>query len=147
VQSAQRPGELSNFTRVRSTMIALSGVLAFVALGLLVHVLVSSVRRRRRDVAVLKTLGLRRAQVASVSAWQATTTATLALLVGVPLGIVAGIGLWRVFADRLGVAPEATVPSTVLLAIPVVLVLANLVAVVPALLAARTHPATVLRSE
>jgi ABC-type antimicrobial peptide transport system permease subunit len=122
-------------------------VLALIALGLMVHVLVSSVRRRRRDLALYKTLGFVRRQVAAVSAWQATAMAAVALLIGFPLGIALGTFAWRVFADQLGVAPEVEFPLTFLLAVPAVLLLANLVAAVPALLAARTHPATVLRSE
>jgi len=147
VQAASRPGDVSNFTRIRGTSLVLSGVLALLALGLLVHVLVSSVRRRRRDLALYKTLGFARRQVAAVTAWQATTMAALALLVGIPVGLALGSVAWRVFADQLGVAPESELPIAVLLAIPGVLLLANLVAAVPALLAARTRPATVLRSE
>lgn len=147
VQTASRPGDVSNFTRVRGTSLVLSGALALLALGLLVHVLVSSVRRRRRDLALYKTLGFARRQVAAVTAWQATTMAVLALVVGIPVGLALGSVAWRVFADQLGVAPDSELPVAVLLAIPAVLLLANLVAVVPALLAARTRPATVLRSE
>ena len=59
-----RPGDVSNYTRVRGTGVVLSAALAVIALGLLVHVLVSSVRRRRGDLAVFKTLGFVRRQVA-----------------------------------------------------------------------------------
>jgi ABC-type antimicrobial peptide transport system permease subunit len=108
---------------------------------------VSSVRRRRRELALYKTLGFVRRQVSAVSAWQATTMAAVALLVGVPVGIAIGAVVWRLFAGQLGVAPDVGFPPALLLAVPGVLVLVNLVALVPALLAARTHPATVLRSE
>ena len=47
-------------------------VLAVAALG---HTLVSSIRRRRRDLATLKTLGFTRGQVSATVAWQATTFA------------------------------------------------------------------------
>jgi hypothetical protein len=147
VERPDRPGDVSNSTRVRGTALALSGVLALIALGLLVHVLVSSVRRRRRDLAVYMTLGFLRRQVAAVSAWQATTMAAIALVIGVPVGLAVGTLAWRLFAEQLGVDADAALPAVVLLAVPGVLVLTILVAVVPALLAARTHPATVLRSE
>jgi ABC-type lipoprotein release transport system permease subunit len=147
VEWPARPGDVSNYTRVRGTSLVLSGVLALIALGLLVHVLVSSVRRRRRELALYKTLGFVRRQVSAVSAWQATTMAAVALLVGVPVGIAIGAVVWRLFAGQLGVAPDVGFPPALLLAVPGVLVLVNLVALVPALLAARTHPATVLRSE
>ncbi len=126
----------------------LAAALALLALGLLVHVLVSSVRRRRRDLAVLKTLGFVRREVSAVTAWQATTMAAIALLIGLPLGMALGSLVWRLFAEQLGVAPDVSLPLiTVLVAVPATLLLANVTAAVPALLAARTHPAAVLRSE
>jgi ABC-type lipoprotein release transport system permease subunit len=147
VQLASRPGDVSNYTRVRGTGVVLSAALALIALGFLVHVLVSSVRRRRGDLAVLKTLGFARRQVAATSVWQATTMALLALVIGIPVGLAVSALVWRVFAEALGIAPDGIIPGAAFLAIPVVLALAAVVAVVPALLAARTHPATVLRSE
>ena len=43
------------------------------------HGLVSAVHRRRRDLALLKTLGFRRAQISATIAWQATTVAAAAI--------------------------------------------------------------------
>ena len=57
------------------------------------------VRRRRRDFAVLKTLGFDRGQVRATVAWQATTLAALGVALGVPLGIVIGDAVWRLIAD------------------------------------------------
>jgi ABC-type lipoprotein release transport system permease subunit len=148
VEHAQRPGDLSNYTRVRATPLLLAAVLALMAIGALGHVLVTSVRRRRRDTAVLKTLGFVRRQVSAVTAWQATTMASVALLIGIPLGLVLGRFAWSGFAGALGVGPGSITPSwAFVIAIPATIVLANLIAAVPALLSARTHPAVVLRSE
>jgi ABC-type antimicrobial peptide transport system permease subunit len=147
VQRATRPGDVSNYARVRGTGVVLSAALALIALGFLVHVLVSSVRRRRGDLAVFKTLGFARRQVAATSVWQAATMAALALVIGIPVGLAVSALVWRAFAEALGIAPDGILPAGAFLAIPVVLALAVVVAVVPALLAARTHPATVLRSE
>ena len=72
----------------------------------------------------------------------------LALLLGLPLGVAAGRVAWRTFASTLGVLPEAVVPlAPVLLAVPIAVVAANLLAAVPAFLAARMRPAVVLRAE
>jgi ABC-type antimicrobial peptide transport system permease subunit len=148
VETAERPGDLSNYTRVRGTPLLLAAVLALMAIGALGHVLVTSVRRRRRDTAVLKTLGFVRRQVSAVTAWQATTMAAVALLIGIPVGILLGRVAWTTFADALGVGPASLIPAwALLLAIPATIVLANLIAAIPALLSARTHPAVVLRSE
>ncbi|MDQ1499528.1 MAG: putative transport system permease protein [Actinomycetota bacterium] len=148
VSPAERPGDISNYARVRGTPLALAGVLTLLAVGVLGHALITSVRRRRRDLAVLETLGFVRAQLSAVTAWQATTTAAAALLVGLPVGIAAGNWAWRVFAGQLGVAPGSVTPVTAtILAAPVTILLANLIAAVPARLALGTKPAVALRSE
>jgi predicted lysophospholipase L1 biosynthesis ABC-type transport system permease subunit len=128
--------------------LALSGILALAAVMTLAHVLVSSVRRRRRDLAVLKTLGFVRRQVSATVAWQATTLTGISLLIGLPLGVAVGRWAWTLFANTIGVVPVPVVDlPPLLLAIPVTLLLANLIALVPGRLAAATRPAAVLRSE
>ena len=62
-------------------------MLALVAVG---HALVSSVRRRRRELALLKTIGFDRRQVGATVAWQATTLASVGLVIGIPVGLVVG---------------------------------------------------------
>ena len=89
------------------------------AVGTLAHVLLTGVRRRRRDLAVLKTLGCTRSQVLRMVAWEASALAAAALLVGIPLGVIAGRWAWALFAGAAGVASQATVTvPLVLLAIP-----------------------------
>jgi ABC-type lipoprotein release transport system permease subunit len=69
-------------------------------------------------------------------------------VVGVPAGIAAGRWIWLAVADQVGVVPEPVLPAALLAAVAAATVLvANLVAAVPAWMAARTHPATVLRAE
>jgi hypothetical protein len=148
VISDQRPDDIRNFSRVRDTPLILGGVLALLAVGTLAHVLVTAVRRRRRDLAVLKTLGLVRRQMLGVVEWQALSLAGVALLIGVPLGLVAGRWAWVLFASSAGLAPAASIPvALVLLIIPVTVALAALIAAWPARAAARVRPATVLRAE
>ena len=118
------------------------------ALASVIHALVTAVRRRRRDLALLATLGFTRRQVSSTIAWQATTVGLAALAFGVPLGIVLGRVSWNVLADNLGtVAEPITAVVVVLLSIPVVLALVNLIAYIPGRMAARLRPAVILRSE
>ena len=123
-------------------------MLAVLAVGTLAHVLLTGVRRRRRDLALLKTLGFTRRQVLGTVAWEASAFAAVALLVGLPVGVVAGRWAWAVFANAAGVSTAATVPlATVLLAIPATLLAANLIAAAPGWEAARLRPALVLRTE
>ena len=128
--------------------LVLSALVVAIAAAALAHTLLMAIRRRRRDLAVLKTLGFDRRQVLATVAWQATTFAAVALALGLPLGIAAGRWTWNLVADELGVVPEPVTPvPLILLVIPAAVVLANLVAVVPARVAATTRPALVLRAE
>ena len=140
--------DLVSFGRVERMPLLLAAILAVLAAATLAHVLVSGVRRRRRDLAMLKTLGFVRRQVSATVAWQATTVAAVALVVGVPLGIVVGRTAWRAFAEDLGVVVVPRVPIVAtLLVVAGALVLANLIAAGPAWVAARTRPAAVLQEE
>jgi len=148
VAAAERPANVVSLASIAGLPVALSGLLALIAAGTLAHMLASSTRRRRRDLAILKTLGFTGRQVRHAIAWQATTIAAIALLIGLPAGIAGGRWAWRVFATQLGVLPEPAVPlTTIVIAIPAALALANLIAAAPARAAAHTPSATVLRTE
>jgi len=147
-EGVQRPSDIVAYDHVRSTPLALALVLALLASATVAHALVSAVRRRRRDLAMLATLGLTRRQVSSTVAWQATTVGVLALLIGIPLGIIGGRWAWGLLADDLGTLSEPKVPIlAIVVGIPVVVLLCNAVAYVPGRIAARMKPAAVLRSE
>ena len=136
-----QPADVVNFGRIQNLPVLLAALVAAVAMAMLGHVLVTSVRRRRRDLAVLKTLGFVRGQVSLTVAWQATTLLALALLVGLPVGVAAGRWLWTLFAARIYVLPEPVVPvAGIFLLVPAAVLAANLVAAVPAWSAARTPP-------
>ena len=148
VTTDQRPSDIEHYTSVRDTPLILGALLGVVAVGTLSHALLAGVRRRYRDLALLKSLGLVRSQLLRVVCWQATALAAASLLVGVPLGVLAGRWAWVVFAWSAGVADQADVPvPLVLLAIPATVLLANLIAVGPGWTAARIPAATALRSE
>ena len=148
VTADQRPSDIRNYTGVRDTPLLLGAVLALLAVATLIHVLLTSVRRRRPDLAVLKSLGLLPSQVLGTVLWQASALAAAALLVGLPLGVLAGRWAWVLFARSAGVAPAADIPvALVLAAIPVTLLLAIVIAAGPGWAAARIRPASVLRAE
>lgn len=127
-----------------ATLAMLLGGLALLAVG---NALVTSVRRRRHELALLKTLGFDRRQVQATIAWQATTLVTVGLVVGIPAGLIIGDLVWRHIANGLGIAAVTTFPSLALiLGIPVVLALVNLIAFFPARAAAQTRPGIALRS-
>jgi hypothetical protein len=128
-----------------ATLAALLAALALLAVG---HALVTSVRRRRRELAILKTLGFNRHQVHATIAWQATTLATVGLIIGIPAGLALGYLIWHQIADNLGISTTAAIPTlALLLTIPSALAAVNVIAYLPARAAARTRPAVALRSE
>ena len=129
-------GEAVNFPLILGFMLALFGV------ATLLHLLVVSVSRLRRETGLLKSIGFVNIQVGAAVCWQATTVALLGIVVGIPLGVAIGREVWRAFATNLGAVPVATVPTWVIAALGAgVLVVANLLAIAPALAAARTTTA------
>jgi hypothetical protein len=72
----------------------------------------------------------------------------IGIVVGLPLGIVAGRVLWTQFARNLDAVPDPTVPvlSMVIVAVGA-LVFANLVAALPGRDAARTPTTLLLRTD
>jgi ABC-type antimicrobial peptide transport system permease subunit len=146
--AAQRPAEIVNYKSMGAMPEVLAGGLAAGAVAALGLTLNASIRRRRRDFALLKTIGFTRAQLAAAVAWQATVTAVIGLVIGVPLGIAAGRWLWLAFAGELAAVPDPVIPVvSITLAAVAALILANLVAAIPGQRAARTPAATVLRAE
>jgi hypothetical protein len=144
----QRPGAIRTYGQVRQTPLLLAGLLALLGAGVLVHLLVTSARARRRDLAVLKTIGFTRRQIAAAVAAQATTLVAVASLLGVPLGVAIGRWTWSSFADNIGVGAGVVVPTaSVLAVVAVALLVGNAAAAFPARSAARTPAAFVLRSE
>jgi hypothetical protein len=148
VRGVQRPAQIVDYRSIGSTPIFLASALALGAIVALALTLVASVRRRRRDLAVLKALGFTPRQLARVVSWQASVTALAGVIVGVPLGILIGRQLWTLFARSINAVPDPTVPTvSVILVVLGSLIFANLVALIPGRIAARTSTALALRAE
>jgi ABC-type antimicrobial peptide transport system permease subunit len=146
--SVQRPAEIVNYRAMGAAPVILGVGLAVGASLALAAALAASVRRRRRELALLKSLGFTRGQLRATVAWQSSVVVLLGTIVGVPLGIAFGRLLWNAFADELHVIADPTVPTQWIVAIALgALVLANLVAAMPGRSAGRTPTALVLREE
>jgi len=148
VSGVQRPAEIVGYRTMGTAPALLAAALAVGAVSSLWLALMASVRQRRRDLAVLKTLGFTRRQLAATVAWQATVTVVVGTAAGVPLGIALGRFLWDLFARQIDVIPQPIVPAAAIAAVIAgALLIANLVAVIPGRAAGRTPAAALLRSE
>jgi len=92
VLGVQRPAEIVNYQSTGASPGILAAGLAVGAVVALGLTLGASVRRRRRDIALLKTLGFTTHQLAVAVAWQASVVAIVGIIVGVPAGIALGDG-------------------------------------------------------
>jgi hypothetical protein len=145
---ARPPADVRNLQRLDAVPVLLAAVVATFAFAALAHMLVLSVRRQRRQLAVLKALGFSRGQVSRAVAWHASSLVAVALAVGLPLGVMGGRVLWTSVVDRLGVVAPPIVPLGVSVVVAVLtLFAANVVAAWPAWRAARIPPAQALRTE
>jgi hypothetical protein len=148
VISVQHPAQITNYRSMGTTPLLLAAALALAAVVALGLALAASVRRCRRDLALLRVLGLVQRQLAGAVAWHASMAAAVGVVIGVPLGIVLGRWLWILFAEQIGAVPEPTVPVwSVLAAALAAFVLAIAAAVLPGRRAARTASGLVLRDE
>jgi ABC-type lipoprotein release transport system permease subunit len=142
------PPELTNLENVRTLPRLLAGFLALLAMAAVAHLLATSVRWRRRDLATLRALGMTRGGARSVLTMQGTAVALVGLTVGIPLGVAVGRTGWRLITSRVPlsfVGPIALV--SILVLVPAALAIVNLLAVWPGHAAARLRPAEVLRAE
>jgi ABC-type antimicrobial peptide transport system permease subunit len=143
-----QPTDVVDFGQVKSLPQVLAGLLSALAAATMAYLLISAIRRRRRELAILKTIGFVPSQISAAVAWQATTVTIVAMLVGIPLGIVAGRAVWSAIAHQMGVVVQTQVPwPWIALVVPVAVVVANLLAAGPAAVAGRISATTALRDQ
>ena len=144
----QQRGDVAEVSKVDDLPLVLAALMSLMAAGVCAHVLVLGTRRRRRDLAILATLGFGGRQIRRAVGWQATTLVAVALTVAVPVGLVVSRLVWRTYAADLGVKPETAFPWAVLVFVVVgALLVANVIGFFPARAASRASPAAGLRSE
>ena len=140
--------EIVNLDRVRSIPLLVATVLAAFAVLSLSHQLVVSARQRRRDLGILKALGADRRFVSQVVHAQATVFTFAVIVVAIPFGVIAGRSVYRLITDNIGAEGAATVPVPALtVGVILLLLLANLIAALPAARARHLRPADHLNQE
>ncbi len=145
---ATLPSAVVSLGQLRVLPFALAVFFALLAIATVAHALVTTVRRRRHDLAVLRSIGFTRRDARIAIAWQATLIALVGLVIGIPAGIVAGRLIWKQLAESF---PVAYVPPFALLGVlligPLAIIVANVIAAGPGHAATRIRPARVLRTE
>ena len=142
------PAEVINLDRVRSTPFLVAASLAVLAVLSMGHQLLTSARRRRRDLAVFRTLGAERGWVSGVLHSQVTALAAAGALVALPLGVASGRLVYRMFIERIGALPDASVPYGQLgVGFVLLLIAGNAIAAFPARRARLDRPGRVLADE
>jgi hypothetical protein len=148
ILGVQRPAQIVDYRSIGATPVLLATGLASGAVLALALTLIASVRRRRRDLAIVKTLGFTRRMLAATVAWQATVDGLIGAVVGIPIGIILGRELWTLFARDINAVPQPTVPALTLVLVGFgSIVVAVIAATWPGRSAAMTPPGLVLRSE
>ena len=126
--------------RVTAAPVLLGLVLAVLLFVGCAYLLATSVRARRRDLAILRALGSNSRQLRAVVHWQASLVALTITTAGIPLGIVLGRWIITLLTDALGIVPGALVPIPVVAAFAIVpLLVANGLALFPARTASHTR--------
>jgi predicted lysophospholipase L1 biosynthesis ABC-type transport system permease subunit len=144
----QAPTTITSFGRTNNLPAIVAAVMAALAAATLTHAMVTSVRRRRREFAILESIGLVRRQRSIIIAASTTAFAGATAIIGVPVGIVAGRWAWTETAQVLGVPAEPTTDGVAIALVVIGLfVVANLIALLPASMARRTRAADALRAE
>ena len=126
----------------------LAGFLGLLGAAGLLHGVVTSLRRRRRDLAIARALGLSARRAAAALTWQAAWTAIIGGAVGVLLGALVGPWLWRIIANSLGVVVEPRFPLLIVAGIAAAaIVVAVAISLGPRWRAAHLSAAEGLRAE
>ncbi|MGI8756142.1 MAG: ABC transporter permease [Acidimicrobiales bacterium] len=148
VAAALVPLELTNLRSVRQVPRVLAAFLVFIAISTLAHSLLTNLRSRRSEFAVLRAVGFTRRMLAIVVGSHSTVVGLVGLVVGIPLGLAGGRLIWNWVALRVPlVYASPIVVGVTLVLVPLVLAAVNLVAAWPARRAGRLRIAEVLRAE
>jgi predicted lysophospholipase L1 biosynthesis ABC-type transport system permease subunit len=113
VLTDSRPDEIDGYRNARGLPAAIGAVLVLLLVATLTHVLVSTMRRRAADLAVLRALGASSRNLVATLRWQALVLTGSAILIGLPLGLIASRVAWKWFSSSLGIAPGTVTPLAV----------------------------------
>jgi hypothetical protein len=109
------PARAVNLHRVRGVPLVGGTVGSVVAALALAYTTIAGARRHRRELAVLRAVGLEWSTVRRAIAWQGALLTGIVLGIGLPLGLVAGTKLWTTIADGIGIEHQPATPAWLLI--------------------------------
>jgi ABC-type antimicrobial peptide transport system permease subunit len=139
---------VQNLEQLGGLPAGVAAIVGSIAVLALANALVVAVRRRRRDLAVLRSMGFTRRQSAISVVVMSLAIVAIGVLIGLPVGLAVGATLWRLTASGAFVLSDAYFRWELLL-LPVLgaIVIALVAATLPAHRAAAQSPAEGLRAE
>ena len=132
---------------IRGVTLLLASMVGVLGVAVIAYALVVGVRRRGKELAVLRALGHRPVQSGEVLTAQALSVVLVAIILGIPLGIIVGRVVWAAIATSSNVLVRADVGSAVPLAAAAMLLIVAIISVWPSWRASRIDVASELRSE
>ncbi len=148
VRPAGIPEDIANLDRVAAAPTLLAALVAVLAAAAMINTLLTVIARRRRDIGVLRALGFSRMQVVGSTAAMASALMFPAIVLGLLFGVIATRLGWSAVETRIGVESAAVLPITgILAAVLGTVVIAQLVALVPGIRAARARAVDALAAE
>jgi FtsX-like permease family len=147
IDELRRPSTVAVLVGIRAVTLLLAAIVGALGIAVIAYSLVVGVRRRGKELAVLRALGHRPVQSGAVLTAQALALVIIAITIGVPLGVVVGRMVWAEIAASSNVLVRTDVTSTVPLAATAMLLVVALISVWPSWRARRIDVAIALRSE
>jgi len=134
-------------------VIILTGVLIVILVASILNTMLMSVSQRKREIGVLKSLGISRKQIFNMVLMEAAILTTIAFLIGSLIGLVLAFGFDAGFqgGSSSGVlrffAPTHVTPSILFFAVVMTLGFGTLAAFFPAYMASKLTPTEAIRYE
>jgi hypothetical protein len=145
---ALKPASVSNLGEVATLPRYLAVFLGILSLATFANALIVSVRRRSHELATLRALGMTPRATSAIVTSQALTIVGVAVLLGLPAGILLGTRIWTSIAESAYVIVRSVVPgSWIALYVLAVVVAAAALTGIPAMRALRMRAAATLRAE
>jgi hypothetical protein len=142
------PSSVGVLADVRQVPLMVAAVIGSLWLLVGTHAMLLAVRRRGGDLAVLRALGMRAAEVRRAVVWQAVAIGVVTICIGIPAGLILGRVTWTAIARPANVLVHVDVAPAGLAALAgAAIALLVTAAVWPGIRAARLRVNDVLRSD